>query len=170
MLLGWWFGCRLAANAEAVTPRRAAAVALAALAVFGVVRGLNGYGNLLLAREDGSLVQWLHVSKYPPALSYATLELGIMGLVLAGFLAVSRRWGTVGWLEPLRVLGQTALFFYLLHVHVLTFAARALGLAHRAGLGTTYVAALGTLVILYPLCRWYGPYKQAHPDGWPRYV
>jgi uncharacterized membrane protein len=170
MLLGWWFGRRLAGRPGVVTPPRVAAVALAALAVFAVVRGLNGYGNQLLAREDGSLVQWLHVSKYPPALSYVTLELGLMGLVLAAFLAVSRRSGAVGWLEPLRVLGQTALFFYLLHVHVLTFAAHVLGLAHRSGLAATYVAALVTLVVLYPLCRWYGSYKRAHPDGWPRYV
>ena len=170
MLLGWWFGCRLDRTARAVTPGRVAAVALAALAVFAVVRTLNGYGNLLLAREDGSLVQWLHVSKYPPALSYVTRELGIMGLVLAAFLTVNRRWGAVGWLEPLRVLGQTALFFYLLHVHVLKLGAHSLDLAHSAGLGAAYVAALVTLVVLYPLCRWYGTYKRAHPDGWPRYV
>jgi uncharacterized membrane protein len=170
MLLGWWFGCRLAGSARSVTPGRVAVVALAALAVFAVVRALNGYGNMLLAREDGSLVQWLHVSKYPPALAYVTLELGIMGLVLAAFLAMNRRWGAVGGLEPLRVLGQTALFFYLLHIHVLKLGAHTLGLAHGAGLGATYVAALVTLVVLYPLCRWYGSYKRAHPDGWPRYV
>src|SRR4030095_7550559 len=98
------------------------------------------------------------VSKYPPALSYVTLELGIMALVLAGFVALSRRVGQVAWLEPLRVLGQTALFFYVLHVHVLTLAAHALGWSHGAGLGATYSAALLTLVVLYPPCVWYGGY------------
>jgi uncharacterized membrane protein len=168
MLLGWWFGRRLLAGP--VSPRQVAGVGFVILAVFAVVRGLNGYGNLRLAREDGSLVQWLHVSKYPPALSYVTLELGIMSLLLAAFLSVNRRWGAVSWLEPLRVIGKTALFFYLLHIHILVLAAHALGLAHQAGLGATYVAALATLVVLYPACRWYGAYKQAHPNGWPRYV
>jgi len=170
MLLGWWFGRWLAGATPAAAERLAAGGGLGALAVFAVVRSMNGYGNLLLPREDGSLVQWLHVSKYPPALSYVTLELGVMALVLAAFLAVSRLWGAIGWLTPLRVLGQTALFFYLLHVHLLALAAHALGLSHRAGLGATYIAALVTVVALYPLCLWYGRYKWEHPDGWPRYV
>ena len=68
------------------------------------------------------------------------------------------------------VLGQTALFFYLLHVHALTLAGAALGAAHRAGLGATYAAAAAVLAALYPLCARYRRYKLAHPDGWNRYV
>ena len=68
------------------------------------------------------------------------------------------------------VLGQTALFFYLLHVHVLTLAADLLGAGHRGGLAETYVAAFVAVVVLYPVCRWYRGYKAAHPNGWPRYV
>lgn len=170
MMLGWSFGRWLERATPAVAERLLVGAGLGALGVFVLVRGLNGYGNMLLPREDGSLVQWLHVSKYPPALSYASLELGIMALLLAGFFAVSRRFGEVAWLAPLRVLGQTALFFYLLHVHLLVLAADGLGLHHGAGLGAAYVGALCTVVALYPLCVWYGGYKRAHPDGWPRYV
>jgi uncharacterized membrane protein YeiB len=123
---------------------------------------------MVLLRDDGSLLQWLHVSKYPPSLSYTTLELGLMALGLAGLLHLPRRAQEV--LLPLLVLGQAALFFYLLHVHVLVVAAAALGLAHHAGLGATYVAALGVLVVLYGPCAWYRRYKLDHPDGWARYV
>jgi uncharacterized membrane protein len=170
MMLGWSFGRWLEGTTPAVATRLLVGAGLGALVLFALVRGVNGYGNLLLPREDGSLVQWLHVSKYPPALSYVALELGIMALMLAGFIGLSRRFGEVAWLAPLRVLGQTALFFYLLHVHLLMLAAHVLGLSHRAALGATYGAALSTVVVLYPLCVWYGGYKRAHPDGWTRYV
>ena len=51
---------------------------LAALAVFAVVRAVDGYGNLGLHRGDGGWLHWLHVSKYPPSLSFTALELGII--------------------------------------------------------------------------------------------
>ena len=57
------------------------------VAVFAVVRAANGYGNMLLYREDHSFVQWLHVSKYPPSITYTALELGIMALIMAGSLS-----------------------------------------------------------------------------------
>jgi len=37
-------------------------------------------------------------------------------------------------------------------------------------LGATYAATVVALALLYPLCDRYRAYKQAHPDGWPRYV
>lgn len=74
------------------------------------------------------------------------------------------------WRAACRLLGQTALFYYLLHVHFLTLAAWMSGGAQRGHLGATYVAALGALIVLFPLCVWYHGYKRANPEGWPRYV
>jgi len=38
-------------------------------------------------------------------------------------------------------------------------------------LPVVYVVWLGLVVLLYPLCRWYGRYKSEHPAiGWLRYV
>jgi hypothetical protein len=69
-----------------------------------------------LLREDGSLAQWLHVSKYPPSVTYDALELGIGWLLLALFLV----WRPPAWADAvLRPLGQSAFFFYLLHAHLL---------------------------------------------------
>jgi len=165
MLLGWSFG-RLLVRAG---PEHAVGLlwlsGTATLAAFLVVRGADGYGNMRLLRDDASLVQWLHVSKYPPSLAYTTLELGLMSVVLAGFMAAG---GTVG--GPLVVLGQTALFFYVLHVHVLFAAGEVLHLAHRTGVLGAYLGGFGVVVALYPLCARYGRYKRAHPDGWARYL
>lgn len=170
MMLGWVFGRRLATAPDRGVARLLVAAGLGALAVFAVLRGANGYGNMRLLREDGSLVQWLHVSKYPPSLTYTTLELGLMALCLAALFRLERVPTAATALRPLWLLGQTALFYYLLHVHLLTLAAWTFGGAHQAGLGATYVAALGTLAVLFPLCVWYRGYKRAHPQGWPRYV
>jgi uncharacterized membrane protein len=170
MLLGWAFGRFLARRpAPGTTSRVLASSGVALLALFAVVRGRNAYGNMGLLREDGDLVQWLHVSKYPPSLSFAALELGIATLLLAGFVVAS---GHVA-ARPnglLRVLGRTPMFFYLLHIPCLVLAARALHVGHTLGLGWTLFFAAAVVAALYPLCLVYSRYKAAHPEGWTRYV
>ena len=44
-----------------------------------VIRSIDGYGNLFMYLEGDTLVQWLHISKYPPSLAYTLLELGLIG-------------------------------------------------------------------------------------------
>ncbi len=149
---------------------RCLGAAVVALGLFAVVRGIDGYGNQGLYRDDASLVQWLHVCKYPPSLSYLCLELGLMGLLLALFLRVGPASPFRVALSPLVLLGQTAFFFYLLHVHLLEGAAHGLGLVRQEGLAGAFVAAAIAVAILYPLCAVYRRYKAAHPDGWARYV
>jgi uncharacterized membrane protein len=170
MMFGWWFGRSVSRADPARIERGLWVSGLVGLAVFAIVRGLNGYGNMGLLRDDGSLVQWLHVSKYPPSLTYTSLELGLMALLLAGLFRVQRAGAAPFWTKPLLVFGQTALFFYLLHAHLLKLAAWALGLLHRGGLRETYIAWMCALVVLYPLCVLYGRYKRGHPRGWSRYL
>jgi peptidoglycan/LPS O-acetylase OafA/YrhL len=112
------------------------------------------------------VLHWLHVSKYPPSLTYVTLELGIAALLLAAFAKLR----TAGALAPLRMLGRTSLFFYLLHAHVLVAAAAMLGMLHKGDIGIALLAAAATLALLYPLCIRYARYKAAHPQGIARYV
>ncbi len=170
MLYGWALGRWLVARPDPRRLRRALALGgVVLLALFGVVRGANGYGNMALPRESGSLVQWLHVSKYPPSLSYVLLELGILSLALAALYFVEDRSSPKSD-SVLLVLGQTPMFFYLLHIPLLVLTAHALGVAHTLGLGATYAFAALAIAALYPACRSYRRYKQAHPDGWTRYL
>ena len=82
---------------------------LLALGLFVLFRAWNGYGNMLLLREDFSLVQWLYVNKYPPSLTFALLELGLMALILSGFFRYQRNLkGPIRNRNPLLVFGQTA--------------------------------------------------------------
>lgn len=170
LLLGWALGTFLARRPAPRTISRAlAAAGVGLLALFAIVRGANGYGNMGLLRESTTIVQWLHVSKYPPSLSFAALELGIGLLLLAGFTLASEHVpARPGGL--LMVLGRTPMFFYLLHIPCLLFASWALGVGHKLGLGATFFFAAAVLAVLYPLCLLYGRYKAAHPDGWARYV
>ncbi len=168
MMVGWAFGQLLVQRPELMRKVLVAA-ALIALAVFAVVRGLDGYGNMGLHRDDGSIAQWLHVGKYPPSLSFAALELGLMALCLVAFDIVERR-VTIRRNGPLLVFGQTALFFYVVHYAVLFVPAAIGGLFNRWGLAEAYGIALVVLIALYPVCRWYRGYKRAHPDGWSRFI
>lgn len=142
---------------------------LVLLAVFGVVRGFNGYGNMGLLRDDWSILQWLHVSKYPPGISFAALELGLMFLLLALLCAwYKKRPGSPA--NPLLVFGRTPLFFYVIHVHLLTAAAYLLGMHKTGGLKESVAATLLVLLMLYPLCRGYGQIKKSQPWRILRYL
>ncbi len=133
------------------------------------VRGLNGYGNMLLYRDDLSLIQWLHVSKYPPSLSFALMTLGLMALIMWLFFTIYQhnRYPTS---NPLLLFGRVPLFFYLLHVHLLTGAAKLLGMWKKGGLPETFVAAGLVLFALYPLCNWYARIKHDRPKSLWKYI
>lgn len=172
MMLGWAFGAWLAGRREANAPPPIGPLlgaGAACLAGFAVIRGLNGYGNMFLPRDDGSLVQWLHVSKYPPSAAFASLELGLLFVVLAGLMWAEPR-VRVRKDGPLLVFGQTALFFYLLHFPLLGGAAMATGRFGQGGLLDAYVAMSCVLAVLYPACRWFRSFKRARPGHWVRYI
>ena len=173
MLLGWGFGHALRRRppADRLRPREFASWGIALIAIFLAVRGANSYGNMKLLREDGSLVQWLHVSKYPPSLTFVALELGIMALLLALLAMRARAAHKAAHLSnnPLIVFGQTPMFFYLLHIPLLALLAYELGLEHKLGPGSAYGFAALAALLLFPLCIWYRRYKAAHPTGLVRY-
>ena len=169
MLLGFACG-RLMSRGRIENPQRGFLLTgLILIVLFMVVRGINGYGNMLLYRDSMHLLQWLHVSKYPPSLSFGLLTLGMMCLGLTLLMKVyARNTGTS--LDPLLVFGRTPLFFYILHVHLLAGSAKVLGLWKSGGLLTTAAAGLAVLVVLYPLCRWFAKVKRAHPQSLLKFI
>jgi uncharacterized membrane protein len=174
MCLGWVFGRYLhtSESHDCRLPQPALLLTLSgviSLVVFAGVRWFNGYGNMFLLREDNSWIQFLFVSKYPPSLSFMSLELGLLCLILAGMMQLQKRIG----IRPngvLLVFGQTALFFYLLQRIILEGLAQWGGLRGAGGLTTTYAVAFIFLVILYPVCRWYRNYKRRHHGGWTSFM
>lgn len=173
MVLGWVFGRYLLRYQEGKVDIRPSPLlllwGLLGLGVFVAVKAFNGYGNMFLLRDDGSWLQGLQVSKYPPSLAFCGLELGLLCLCLSALIVLEPRVG-VRRNGPLLIFGQTAMFFYLLHRLVLEGSAQWLGLRGRWDLPAVYMVTAALLVVLYPLCRWYRGYKQAHPGGWRRYI
>ena len=173
MTLGWVFGrhlIRYAAGQSSVSGKKVLWwCGAAALLTFAVARGVNGYGNMFLPRADDSWQQWLHVSKYPPSLTYAALELGILFLCLAFLRTIEPKIG-VRENGPFLVFGQTAMFFYLVHRLAFEIPATYFGLRGVGGLGMTWAVAAVMLVLMYPACRWYRSVKAAHPNSILKYV
>jgi len=173
MVLGWVFGrhiVRFDLGKVRVSPRTVLLVAgIASLAVFAVMRELRGYGDMFLHRADNSWEQWLHVSKYPPSLTYTTLELGLMCVSLALLITIEPIIG-VRKNGVFLVYGQTAMFFYLVHRLTFEIPATYFGLRGAGDLSTTYIVAAVMLLVLYPLCRWYRSVKTAHPDSFLKYI
>lgn len=172
-VLGWVFGrhlIRFAAGHSKVSGRNVLwACGTASLIIFAVVRGMRGYGDMFLHRADSSWQQWLHVSKYPPSLTYYALELGILFLCLALLRTLELRIG-VRENGVFYVFGQTAMFFYIAHRLAFEIPATYFGLRDVDGLAATYSVSAVMLVLLYPACLWYRKVKAAHPHSILKYL
>jgi uncharacterized membrane protein len=133
----------------------------AALLLFGPLRLNGGFGNFH-PPADSSWIAFLNLSKYPPSLTFILLTLG--GVLLLVVLFPRLENGLSRWGKPLLVFGRTPLFFYLTHLYLYTL----IGFAFPTGTSLLgmYTTWLVGLLILYPLCRWYGRFKsKSAPDS-----
>ncbi|MDF1503743.1 heparan-alpha-glucosaminide N-acetyltransferase domain-containing protein [Roseisolibacter sp. H3M3-2] len=171
----------------------------AALALFAVLRALNGFGDpapwgVQPRGAAFTALSVLNVTKYPPSLQYVLLTLAVS---LSGGVLLER------WVEArgaaarvvgaaLRAYGSTPLFTYLLHfylVHTLALlAGAASGVPARAFVGmiqdpsglqraqwgvslpAVYLVWLAVLALLYGPARWYARRKVAGGRWWYRYL
>lgn len=182
--LGYLFGAVYAWDA---TRRRTLLVRLGMVitVAFVVFRGINLYGDASPWSPQASTVMtvlsFLNVTKYPPSMLFLLMTLGPVIMALA-------------WLErPFRsrvagdlvTFGRVPLFYYVAQWYVahlltlgLSFAmsrptAYLLGGSAATapagagfGLGTTFMIYLTSIVVLYPLCVWYGGVKHRRRDLW----
>jgi len=126
---------------------------------FLVLRTLDGFGNIR-PRGGNTWMDFLNVVKYPPSITFNLLTMGI-NLIIMGLFA--RASGLLQqFLQPLVVFGRAPLFFYLTHL----FLYVGLGLwltPGGTGIPRMYPYWLLGLLILYPLCLWYGQLKHRQP-------
>lgn len=158
VVFGVLFGRWLKQDRE-MAYRRSLYLGVALLLLFGMLRALDGFGNLRPQPGD-TWMDFLNPVKYPPSITFNLLTTGVNLLVLRLFVWLSeKRPQSMG---PLAVFGQVPLFFYVLHLFL------------YAGLGN-WLTPTGTsipqmmlfwflgLLILYPLCRWYSAFKHRQP-------
>ncbi|TFG80758.1 MAG: hypothetical protein E4H20_10745 [Spirochaetales bacterium] len=143
--------------------RKAIITGLALLALFVIIRWLDGFGNLR-PRQGSSWIDWLNTVKYPPSISFLCMTLGI-DLLLLGGLGLADDWNRGRRIsDSLARLGRVPLFFYICHLYV--YAGLGWLLAPKGStLVTAYLAWVVGLAILYPVCSWYGRLKRRHPGN-----
>jgi uncharacterized membrane protein len=163
---------------------------LFSLGLFLLLRWFNLYGEpdhwSPQKNTIFTILSFLNVSKYPPSLLFSLVTLGVLFLILSAAEGKDSKATRV-----LLVYGRTPLFYFIVHIyliHLLVFVIAFLQGFHpqdlqfgpfqfgrpATGFGLPlagiYAVWLAVVVALYPLCRWYGRYKAAHPEkAWLRY-
>lgn len=158
--LGIVFGRELSSNRKNAY-RWSVFIGITSVILFLVVRVLGSFGNIHPPQGTG-LVAFLNLTKYPPSLVFILLFTGLNCI----FLYLLAKWETVlkKWAKPLLIFGQTALFFYIIHLYLFAF----IGIAfpQGTGYGLLYVIWLVGLAVLYPLCFLYRRFKRKQsPDS-----
>jgi uncharacterized membrane protein len=122
---------------------------------FLVLRYLDGFGNIR-PRGGDTWIHFLNVVKYPPSITFNLLTMGVNLLIMGLFAQAGGK--LQQFLQPLLVFGRVPLFFYLTHLFL--YARLGLWLTpDGTGIPRMYPYWLLGLLILYPLCLWYGQLK-----------
>jgi uncharacterized membrane protein len=137
------------------------------LLAFMILRLLDGFGNIR-PRAGDDWIDFFNVVKYPPSMTFTLLTTGVNLVVLWLFSQVQRQWHFL--LRLLSIFGRAPLFFYVTHL----FLYAGIGLLLSPN-GTTIPRMIPFwivgLLILIPICAWYGRYKGRQPAGSPiRYL
>lgn len=188
-ILGQWYNPDVSAETR---KRLLKQIGWGAIALFFVVRGINGYGNPWYWETFDSfwstLFTFLNPLKYPPSLSYLLMTLGPAMLLLAyteNFRGQVAKFFTV--------FGKVPFFFYILHIYLIhLFALVWAGITgfgwktmilnqwvidvpelqgYGLSLVGTYLIWVLVILTLYPLCAWFGKYKSNHKEKkWLSYL
>jgi hypothetical protein len=141
-----------------------------------------------MSDAEFAVSSFLNCTKYPPSLLYLLMTLGPAIASLAFF---DREPGPVG--RFFIVFGRVPLFYYLLHlplIHALMVLCDLLrydkspyadesfwGMdpaklppGYGYGLPIVYLVWIAVVLMLYPLCKWYGDFKRRHRSAWLSYL
>lgn len=166
-------------------------LALGLLALFLLMRALDGYGDpapwVVEPTATQTALSFMAVSKYPPSPDYVCATLGVSILIFLGLGHLR------GWLaRRLLDFGRTPLFTYVVHIYIahglMLAAAIALGTPQAAlhvvqggspgfplipwgfPLGVVYAVWLLVLALLTPLSHWFAGVKRGRRDWWLSYL
>ena len=160
------------------------------IVLFVLLRWTDGYGDpkgwSTRQSELFTFLSFMNVTKYPPSLLYACATLG-PALI---FLAISEKINN-SFSRICLVYGKVPFFYYVTHLFLIHFICvisffmsgygannivdkntpflfRPLGAGFN--LGGVYLIWLLVIILLYPLCKWYGRYKATHHHWWLSYL
>lgn len=175
-VIGPWFRWSSAPEQRLQWLRRAG---FGALALFVLLRLLNGYGEKPWAVEETALQTLMglfNITKYPPSLLFLALTLGVGLLLLAYF----ERRNDGRMVRTLAVFGSAPMFFYLLHLYVLkllyiaAFAIWGANQGHYFGfdsMGWIWAATVLLALLLFAPTQWFARLKARRRDiRWLKYL
>jgi uncharacterized membrane protein len=160
-------------------------IGLAALALFVIVRLINVYGDSFPWAHQKTMLftflSFINVTKYPPSLVFCLLTLGGMFLLLALTETIQNRFTKIA-----SVYGKVPLFYFIIHwyiIHPIMFVIVLLqgykpsdmvfGTSFGRPAGPSgvnllyiYLIWIAVVILLYPICKAYGRYKERHPEKW----
>jgi uncharacterized membrane protein len=173
--IGPWFAGAACVNSR---QRKLLVAGSGVLLGFFALRLANGYGEAQWVAYEGTiqtLMSFFNITKYPPSLLFLALTLGVGLLLLLGFERAQQR----KWINTLAVFGAAPMFFYLLHLSVLTvlylISVAAFGLNQGNYFGfdsiwAVWVTALILAASLYLPVRGFAAFKARRRDiGWLKY-
>lgn len=188
MALGYYFGSFYNKSFDPAKRKKVFnIIGISAIVIFLVLRWSNIYGEPIPFKHFGTvqkdLMSFLQVSKYPPSLLFLLVTLGGTFLFLANAEKLKGRI-----VDFFCVFGRVPFFYYILHLYLIHFVA--LLLAQMTGFGweamilrdwmtevsalkgfgfnlfIVYLIWIGVVLLLYPLCKIFDTYKQAHKEKW----
>jgi uncharacterized membrane protein len=191
MILGYCLGKLFEPDYNASLRRRnLLTIGFGMLALFFVLRLMNGYGDpvpwSIQRNTEATLLSFLNINKYPPSLMYVSITLGPALIFLAVAEGMKNRITAF-----FTIFGRVPLFYYVLHfflIHLLTVIAFFLsgnGLSEFIDpaspllfrpklfgfdLWVVYLVWALVISIMYPLCKKYDNYKSTHRKWWLSYV
>lgn len=163
---------------------------LISLILFIILRFINIYGDgAPWSAQKSSLhtfLSFINLTKYPPSLDYCLCFIGLLLLILVWVEGMQNRFAAFT-----TVYGKVPLFYFLVHWYILHpvlfimvfmqgFSSSDMVFGSNFGrpkqgsglsLWAVYLVWIGIVLLMYPLCKWYGKYKLAHPEKkWLRYL
>lgn len=158
------------------------------IVLFIVIRYINVYGDPVKwsLQKDAffTFLSFIKVNKYPPSLLYVLLTLGGASL----FLAITEKVQN-GFVKIVSVYGRVPMFYYIIHIYIIHLIAMVASAftpgqnwkiwildkpiwftsdlkGYGFSLPVAYLVWVIIVVGLYPLCKRYDAYKQAHKEKW----
>jgi uncharacterized membrane protein len=156
--------------------------------LFVILIAINKYGDLVRWTNYGAVSQTLmsifNATKYPPSLIFLLMTLGPSLLFLAN---TEKLKGTV--VNFFCTYGRVPFFFYILHIYLIhliaVVVAEATGFGWQSmvslpkfvtrvdelkgyglNLYMVYLVWISVIIVLYPVCKKFDIYKQAHKEKW----
>lgn len=184
MALGFYFGSLVVKSRRDLI---CLGVGLSMSVLFVLIRYFGTYGDVSPWNSDSKqpLLAFLNTQKYPPSLLFILMTLGPAILCMPLLDRIARI--APRFVEPVRVFGNVAMLYYVLHIPLTHLAAGIWSLIHyncwvdwiflgsypesyEPSLWIVYISWAFIVLALYPVSLWYAKLRKRKRYWWMTYI